>query len=85
MNYVFSFLQILEAPEQHKNCFMNLNSAFLLFEPLSFQLNFAELGDDPGNEVFPSYLSSSGISKKGEEICLPSELYTSPESVHTRR
>ena len=79
MNHIFSFLQILEAPEQHKNCLMKLK--FSIFTLKSHR----QVGEDPGNEVVSSSLRLSGISKKGEGTFLHSQLYTtSPESVHIR-
>ena len=85
MDYIFSFLQILEAPEQHKNCSMKLKFSIFALKRHSVSTSTSRVGEDPGNEVFPSYLCSSGISKKGEGTFLHSQLYTtSPESVHIR-
>ena len=85
MNYIFSFLQILEAPEQHENCLMKLKFSIFTLKshPVSAQLR--RVGEDPGNEVVSSSLRSSGICKKGEGTFLHSQLYaTSPKSVHIR-
>ena len=81
----FPFCRFERPPSSIKTVQWNLNSAFLLWRDTQFPAQLRRVGEDPGNEVLPSYLRSSGISKKGEGTFLHSQLYTTiPESVHIR-
>ena len=83
MNYIFSFLQILEALERHKNCLMKLKFSRDTQFPAQPWRHCGRVGEDPGNEVVSSYLRSSGIFKKGDGTFLHSQLYTKVRRVFT--